>query len=283
MAMSAEYIATGKWYQDYLKITKYKLQNTNKSEIKNTNDQNSLKTENCKLKIESIPDGIDVNMGCPARDVVKTGAGVALMKDVRNAQNIVRSIKKKVKNIPVSVKTRLGWAKKDEILDFSRYMEDAGAKALIVHGRTYKGGFSAPVDWDMIKCVKKQLSIPVVGNGSVGMNIKERIMNYGLDGYMVGRGAIGRPWLFRKLKVESGRLKVSESLRDDYIDKQKMADIILEHGELMYKYKGKWGIREFRKHFLGYLKGLEGGKKLKKAASRAETIEDIRKICKDMV
>ncbi len=268
MALSAEYIASGKWHSDLVQISNIKTQN-----------------DKSKSEIGIIPDGIDINMGCPARDVVKTGAGVSLMKDVSNAQEIVYEVRKKVRNMPISVKTRLGWTKPDEIMEFSKYMQAAGAQALIVHGRTFKGGFSAPVDWGLIGSVKKQLSIPVIGNGGIDGDFKLQITNVesDSDGYMVGRGALGKPWIFKKLKDHNMKRKIDESVYDNYIDKKELTKIILKHAELVDRYKGEWGIREFRKHFVWYLSGVKGCKKFKRSAVRVETLEDIRKICENMV
>ena len=241
------------------------------------------------LELTSIPDGIDVNMGCPVHDVVKTGAGAALMKDVDKAQKIVYKIKKRVKNIPVSVKTRLGWNSHKTILKFARILEYSGIDAIAIHGRTYKQGFSGKVDWDMIYKVKKQLSIPVVGNGDINENFKFKISNLKLnpDGFMIGRGVLGKPWLFDfvKKQITKSKIQITNKFQiiNGQISKQDIKKVILEHAELVNNLKGKQGIIEFRKHFAWYLKGFSGGKKLRERAVKVEKMKDIVEICDDMV
>jgi tRNA-dihydrouridine synthase B len=255
MAFAAQYIASGAWAKDYLKI------------------------ENCKLKIESIPDGIDLNMGCPVHDVTKTGAGSALMKNHQLASEIIKAVKKVVK-IPVSVKTRLGWSDPNEIFEFAKVIEKSGADALTIHGRTYKQGFAGPADLEIISKVASQLKIPVIANGGLSdptLHHKPYLIPSTPctlplytstpfpSGYMVGRGAIGNPWIFDKVHES----KVHES------DRKK---IILQHAELAYKLKGERGIIELRKHLGLYLKDLPNAKKLREKLVRVENISDIKNI-----
>lgn len=248
MAYAAEYIASGKWYEDLVNITGVEE----------------------KDGFGVVPDGIDINMGCPVRDIIKTGAGSALMCDQENAIKIIKAVKNVV-NIPVSVKTRLGWENHEDILEFSKKIEDAGADALCVHGRTYKEGFVGGVDWKMIGKVKKKLNIPVVGNGGIGGRQSTndyQFINSGLDGYLVGMGACGRPWIFNQLKGE-----------DVKIDNRFIFDNIYEHARIYRDLKGD-NMREFRKHALWYLKGLTGVKELKDEFVRVEKFSEIDKIYK---
>lgn len=290
MAFAADYIASGEWYNDFNKI-----KNT-KHEIRNLNFESLL-----------IPDGIDINMGCPAKDVIKSGAGVALMKDQLNAIKIVKAIKKKIKNIPISVKTRLGWSKEDEILEFSKLLENSGIDALAIHGRTYKQGFTGQVNWRMITKVKKQLKIPVIGNGGIKnvedvanvvgvenddkqvkrLNKFNNLNNYNnvLDGYMIGMGALGRPWVFEKIKkiyLEKNTNKFKEkhflSDKNNFYDNPSfIRKNALEHAKLIEKLKGDRGIVEFRKHLLLYSKGLKNSRSLREKLVKVGNLDDIRK------
>lgn len=278
MAYTAEYIASGRWYKDYQEIINAKTQILNKSKNLDSNVKSN------------IPDGIDINMGCPAKDVVKSGSGVALMIESEKASEIVKAVRKKVKNIPISVKTRLGWDKSDEIVDFAKRIEKAGAQALAIHGRTYKQGFQGKVDWKMISKVKSQLSIPVIGNGGIDENFRYKELNleHELDGYMVGRGALGKPWIFKRLIANSKQqgvdLNYQKNKNQNIGNCGLKTDIsfikknILEHAKMVDKYKGEWGIREFRKHFAWYLKGLQGVSKIRQEAVRVNNLQEVNEI-----
>jgi len=270
IAFAGEYIASGKWYEDYDKITRYKMQDTKK--IQNPKIQFELKIVNCKLKIKSIPSGIDVNMGCPVHDVTKTGAGAALMKNPELAVKIVKAFKKQVKNIPISVKTRLGWNQHDEILEFAKKMENAGADSITIHGRTYKEGFAGEVDWEMISKVKRQLKIPVIGNGGIDVeNYRYIIEKYGLDGYMIARGALGHPWIFDR------------NLQFSINDLQSIKKNILKHAKLVQEVKGEKGIIEFRKHLAWYMKGRSKSKEVRNKLVRVNSYQEIVKILENML
>ncbi len=275
MAFAAEYIASGQWDRELTQISKLISQNynlkfiTNKNKSNNLKIKNSLEIRNWKLEIESIPSGIDVNMGCPVRDVVKTGGGSALMKDQKNAVKIIKAIKKRVKNIPISVKTRLGWSNPKDILKFARILECAGIDALAIHGRTYKQGFSGKADWTNIYKVKKQLKIPVIGNGSIDMNYEAGSMKHGLDGMMIGQGTLGHPWIFQELKTDNCNLKTNIS----FIKRN-----ILEHAKLVKKLKGEQGMVEFRKHFGWYFRGIPDAKKVRSQLNKIHSLDDVKSI-----
>ena len=215
------------------------------------------------------PDGIDINMGCPARKVVGSDHGAALLKNPALAVEIVKAVRENT-TLPVSVKTRLGWEKDDEILEFAPLLADAGINAIIIHGRTYKDGFSGVARWKNIYKVKEILgkNIIVIGNGDVGINDNcQMIYDKNLiDGYAIGRASFGKPWAFceaeDKLKVESRKLK----------------EIILEHAKLAEKSKGDKGIVEFRKHLLVYIKGFSNAKKIRLEAVKVSNVADVEKI-----
>lgn len=208
------------------------------------------------------PEGIDLNFGCPAKRVIKSGHGAALMDEPKLAQSIVRHIIKKIK-LPLSVKIRLGAKKKTEVFDFAQRMEAAGIKAIAIHGRTLKQGFKGEADWEPIYQTAKLIKIPVLGNGDIKSNqeIKNRLK--GLAGVLIGRGALGNPFIFNRQKK---------------VGREKIKEIILKHARLAQKEKGKRGLIELRKHLGWYVRGWPEAKSLRQKLVRIETIEEINKI-----
>lgn len=287
LAYTTEYISTGEWAEDYKKIINYKLQ------IINENQNPKLIINNQELIIMSIPDGIDINMGCPAKDIIKQGAGSDLMKNYKLASQIIKSVKKSTK-LPVSVKTRLGWSDPKEILEFSKIIENAGADALTIHGRTYKQGFTGPADWDMVYKVKNQLKIPVILNG--GVNSLEDFNKIDLDkidGVMIGHGALGRPWVFKEINnctpparwpacpAKPRRSEKDSSEVKEVAGKfnfQLLKETILKHAELVQKLKGERGIIEMRKHLAWYFRGVPNSKEIREKLVKVSTLEEIREV-----
>lgn len=262
MTFAAKYIASGEWHKNYIKLLAISHQPTAGLEI-----------ENWKLKIASIPQGIDVNMGCPAKDIVKQGAGSALMKNPELASKIIKSIKKNIK-IPVTVKTRLGWSDPKEIFDFAKIVEDSGADMIAIHGRTYKQGFSGQADWETIYKVKKTLKIPVIGNGGIDINsLPLNPYHLSLDGIMIGQGALGNPWIFENLKSKTLNLKIS-------LDEKKK--VILEHAKLTQELKGERGVIEFRKHLGWYFKGTPDAAKIRSKLAEINSLEDLKNLLKNL-
>ena len=203
---------------------------------------------------------IDVNMGCPVRKVVKTGAGIALMRKPELAARIVRAIREAV-DLPVTAKFRAGPDRgHPSAVEFARRLADAGADALTVHGRFGGTRFSIPADWTVIREVARAVAVPVIGNGDVagGADAKRMLDETGAAAVMVGRGALGRPWIFREIRAF---LEGRPSAPPDGDEKQR---IILEHLELMCECKTETvAVREFRKHLIWYTKGLNGGARLR--------------------
>lgn len=197
---------------------------------------------------------IDINMGCPAPKVVKNGEGSALMKDTKLASEIVKSIKK-VSEKPVTVKFRKGFDDKNlNALEFAKVMEDSGADALTIHGRTREQMYHGKADWQIIKDIKSSVSIPVIGNGDIftGEDAINMIERTNCDGIMVARGALGNPWIFNE---------ISKKLKGEYVVKptpNEILDICIEHFKrALYYYDEKKAIREMRKHISWYIKGLK--------------------------
>ncbi|MCX6808942.1 MAG: tRNA-dihydrouridine synthase family protein [Candidatus Berkelbacteria bacterium] len=224
------------------------------------------------------PEGIDINMGCPARKVVNSDHGAALLKNPQLAAEIVRAVKGN-SDLPVSVKTRLGWDSDDQILEFAPKLVEAGIDAITIHGRTYKDGFKGKARWENIFEVKKLFvdRLVVIGNGDIqesGVRIQKsgarsqdsevRIKDSGvdLDGFAIGRAAVGKPWIFSK----------------DEITPEDLKKIILRHASLTFAAKGQFGLVEFRKHLLLYLRGFAGAKDLRVKAVAIENLEDVVEI-----
>lgn len=205
--------------------------------------------------------GVDVNMGCPAKKVVKSGHGSSLMINTDTAFRIIEEMSKAVK-IPISVKTRLGWTNWEEhLIPFAQGLQNAGANLLSVHGRTYQQAFNGKADWTGIYELKKHLSIPVIGNGDV-VDYDDGMKRLGnLDGFMIGRSSFGNPWCF---------------LPGGYIPTlAEILAIMHEHGQLLVENKGRKGILESRKHLVQYLHGFAGVKEYRKSLVSVESVEDI--------
>lgn len=210
--------------------------------------------------------GIDINMGCPAKKVVKSGHGSSLMINRDTAFSIVSEMAKAVK-IPISVKTRLGWENPDLLVEFVRWLEGAGASLISVHGRTYKQAFTGRADLTGIYDLKQHISIPVICNGDV-MSYEDGISKIihpsglkDLDWFMIGRASFGNPWCF---------------LPDWYVPTlREILDTMQQHWDLLWQVKWRHGMMEARKHLVQYLHGFPGVKEYRSALVHVESNEDI--------
>lgn len=202
------------------------------------------------------PDMIDINMGCPAPKVTSNGCGAALMKQPETAQKIVEQCVK-VSPVPVTVKFRSGWDSESiNAVELAKRLEQAGAAALCVHGRTRMQMYAPPLNFEIIREVKQSVKIPVIANGDVcsGKTALELLQKTGCDFVMVGRGALGRPWVFSQIKEY---MKSGETVSEPPIAER--MQIMLEHIKKLCEYKGDYiGMREARKHSAWYTKGIRG-------------------------
>ncbi len=210
-----------------------------------------------RISEEAKPDFIDINCGCWVKDVALRGAGAGLLKDLPRMRLIAESVVKNV-SLPVSLKTRLGWDRDNiVIVDVAKMMEDTGIKALTVHCRLRSQGNKGDADWSWIKRIKDSgVSIPIILNGNIKTpdDVKFVFENYGPDAVMIGQGAINNPWIFRQSKffMNNGTKEPEPEIKE-------RIDLCSEHLKLAVELKGeKQGVREFRKHYSGYLRELPG-------------------------
>ena len=222
-------------------------------------------------EIQDLPfDILDFNMGCPVPKVVNNHEGSALMNDLKLAGDIIRETVRRVHK-PVTVKIRKGFdADHVNAVEAARILEDAGAAAIAVHGRTREQFYSGKADWDIIRQVKEAVSIPVFGNGDVDSPLKAEKMleETGVDGIMIGRGAQGDPWIFSRIRkfLETGVPGEKPEGREIY-------DMILRHMELLIQYKGEHtAVREMRKHIAWYTAGQPNSASLRRKINEAEDI-----------
>jgi tRNA-dihydrouridine synthase B len=226
-------------------------------------------------QINSIgPDIIDLNCGCPVRKVVKTGGGAALLKDLRLLKEVIWALVRSTE-FPVTVKIRSGWDKDSLVaLEVVGIAQECGAAAITIHPRTQKDGFSDKADWNLITEIKKSVSMPVIGSGDVfsPQDAKEMLEQTGCDAVMIGRGALGNPWIFYRT---NHLLKHGELLPEPSMEER--IKICIQHAELSVSQFGeKRGIRKMRKHMAWYTSGTTGCRELRQKLFMLETLEQVK-------
>lgn len=230
-----------------------------------------------------IPNGFDINFGCPVPKVFKQGAGAALMQNLKTAREVIKAVIENTE-LPVSIKLR---AKSGEVdcLEFLDYMQDLPISAAMIHGRTLAQGFSGAIDCEIIKKARDYFGGIIIANGGV-MSAEDAaavLEKTKADGIGIARGALGKPWIFEDLKnasVSFGRLR-RDKLRDkkqEVKNEKEIFSVALKHAKLAEKLKGKQGIIEMRKHLCWYIHGLAGASALRQELVKVESLKDIEKI-----
>lgn len=239
-------------------------------------DDPEIMAEAAQKCLAFYPDIIDINMGCPAPKVAMNGGGASLMKNPELAGEIVKAVSSAV-DIPVTAKIRKGWDSDTvNAVKMAQILEKNGAAAITIHGRTRQEMYSGKVDLDIIKQVKSAVSIPVIGNGDVTDEQSAAIMleKTNCDAVMIGRGALGNPWVFQKINAYFNECRV---IPDPSLA-EKMT-VMLKHIEKIIEYKGEYtAMREARHHAAYYTKGLRGGAKFRAEMGGLETFEQLQEI-----
>ncbi len=235
-----------------------------------------IMAQSAKECLAFSPDVIDINMGCPAPKIAGNGGGSALLKNPALAEKIIRAVVDAV-DIPVTVKIRTGWDFESiNAVEMAQRAENAGAKAITVHGRTRMQMYAPPVDIKTIAEVKKSVSIPVIANGDVtdGLSAAKMLEETNCDYILVGRGTLGRPWVFSQI---SAYLKNEVILPEPPVSEQMR--VMVKHIKRICEYKGeKVGIREARKHAAWYIKGIRGAAAYRREVGALSSVEELEKL-----
>jgi len=232
---------------------------------------------NIAREIEERPfDILDINMGCPVPKIVNNGEGSALMKNPKLAGEIIEKTARAIKK-PVTVKIRKGFDDEHiNAVEMAKIAEASGAAAIAVHGRTREQYYSGKADWDIIRQVKEAVSIPVIGNGDLltAEDVIAMQQQTGCDGFMIGRGAQGNPWIFRQVLhyFETGEHLPKPEFEE-------VAEMMLRHARMMLEFKGEYtGIREIRKHGAWYTAGYKNSAKLRVMINAVETYNELEEL-----
>jgi tRNA-dihydrouridine synthase B len=231
---------------------------------------------------QAKPELIDINFGCPVKKIANRGAGAGMLRNIPFMIEMTEAIVKAVK-LPVTVKTRLGWDDENKnIVEIAERLQDVGIQALTIHGRTRAQMYKGNADWTLIGVVKnnQRMKIPIIGNGDIDgpVRAKEMFDRYGVDGIMIGRSTVGRPWIFRDIRhfLTTGELLPEPSVSEK-------ADLAILHLDKSLEFKeGKRAIFEMRRHLSNYFKGLSHFKETRLKLLTTAEVEDIKLIINDI-
>ncbi len=239
-----------------------------------------LMSEAACLGVEYGYDFIDINMGCPTPKIVKNGEGAALMRDLNLSQKIMESVISAV-NVPVTLKMRKGWSEKEvTALSLAEIAEDTGIYWITIHARTREQFYTGRADWSFIRELKEKVNIPVIGNGDLNSpdDCKRMLEETDCDGVMLGRGALGSPWIFRQINyyLAEGRLIPPP-------DKEVIINTALKHLQLITELKGEdTGVREMRKHAAWYIRGIKGASQIRKEIIICKTAAEMESVLRNV-
>ncbi len=231
---------------------------------------------------DAKPELIDINFGCPVKKIANRGAGAGMLRNIPLMIEMTEAVVKAVK-LPVTVKTRLGWDDNSKnIVEISERLQDVGIQALTIHGRTRVQLYKGNADWTLIGAVKNnaRMKIPIIGNGDIDgpVRAKEMFDKYGVDGIMIGRATVGRPWIFRDIRhyLSTGELLPEPSVNEK-------TDLALFHLDKSLEFKeGKRAIFEMRRHLSNYFKGLPHFKETRLKLLTAVEVDDVRNIIEEI-
>ncbi|MEM0952096.1 MAG: tRNA dihydrouridine synthase DusB [Cyanobacteria bacterium P01_H01_bin.74] len=239
------------------------------------------------ILMNKAPDTIDLNMGCPVKKITGNFEGCALMKDLSHASHLISAlvtmIEKEGLDTPVTVKFRLGWDENSQnYTEFGKMCEDAGAKMVTLHARTRAQGYKPGCKWEAFGHLKQAVGIPVIANGDIASidDILSIMATYGVDGVMIGRGTLGKPWLIGQLDeaLKTGRGEITA------LSIQEQLDTAYLHARLLSEYRGETGaIREMRRHLSDYIKGIRSATQFRQRLSGVEHLTDVRQILDEVL
>ena len=237
--------------------------------------------------VSKIADIVDINMGCPAPKVVKNGDGSKLLLNLPLVEEIVTEVVK-ASSVPVTVKIRKGWDSNNIVaVEAAKIIEKAGASAITVHGRTRAEYYSGVADWDIIKQVKQSVNIPVIGNGDIKSkeDAKKMFELTGVDGIMIGRAALGNPWIFKDVIEFLSKVNIDDqkvNFLDGNIPNKEKLRVILKHIDLEVEEKGEIvAVKEMRKHMSWYIKNYKEASKFREAVNKIDNRQELEKCLKE--